>query len=261
MSENHDNIQPDEKDTKKSSDIPNGARSSDEAPDMRERFASPAERVLAEMERLMNGDTSEDAQPQSKESHLSDDVKLYADKMGRNHVIDEIQAQGIFYVRPSTAFLVVLNIIVVPISGAAAFRIFYYLTFIFKFVIPEAFWIVLKVLNFAAAAAVMFLVFLYCVKKTRGTLHSYKADGRGFYVTVKGKGKDQILYRDVLGVDLTPTKFLWFDRGYKVDIVMTYGVVHYDYIFPYFGHSIFPGDLPFDVIARNIPNRDHTDRQ
>ena len=225
-----------------------------------EEYSSPAERAIAEMEKLMEEPT-EDTPPASKESHLTDDVKLYTDDMGRNHVIDEIQAQGIFYVKPRTALLAVINVILVPISGVAAFRIFYYLTFIFKFIISEAFWIVLKVLNFASAAAVMFLVFLYCVKKTRGTLHSYKADGRGFYVRVKGKGKDQILYRDVLGVDYTPTKFLWFDRGYKVDIVMTYGVVHYDYIFPYFGHRISPKDLPFDVIARNIPNRDVTDRR
>lgn len=224
-----------------------------------EEYSSPAERAIAEMEKLMEEPT-EDTPPPSKEAHLSRDVKLYTDDMGRNHVIDEIQAQGIFYVKPPAALLAVINVILVPISGAAAFRIFYYLTFIFKFIISEAFWIVLKVLNFAAAAAVMFLVFLYCVKKTRGTLHSYKADGRGFYVSVKGKGKDQILYRDVLSVDYTPTKFLWFDRGYKVDIVMTYGVVHYDYIFPYFGHSISPENLPFDVIARNIPNRDETDR-
>lgn len=224
-----------------------------------EQYSSPAERVIAEMEKLIE-EPSADMPPASNESHLSDDVKLYTDNMGRNHVIDELQAQGIFYVTPPAALLVLLNIILVPISGAVTFRLVYYLTFIFKFVISEAFWIIIKVINYAAAAAVMFIVFLYCVKKTRGTLHNYKADGLGFYVTVNGKGKDQILYRDVLNVDYTPTKFLWFDRGYKVDILTTYGTVHYDYIFPIFNHRIFPGDLPFDVIARNIPNRDDTDR-
>ena len=225
-----------------------------------EMTASPAQRAMAEMERLISGEPSEDTQPQSKEAHLSNDVKLYADNTGRNHFIDDLQAQGIFYVKPSTAFLVVLNVIIVPISGAVTFRLVYYLTFIFKFIISEAFWIIIKVLNFAAAAAVMFLVLLYCVKKIRGPLHSYKSDGRAFYVKVKGKGKDQILYRDVLRVEYTPTKFLWFDRGYEVDIVTTYGAVHYDYIFPFFGHSISLEDLPFDVIVRNIPNRDDTEQ-
>ena len=221
---------------------------------------SPAERALAEFEKLME-EPPADTPPQSKESHLSDDVKLYTDDTGRNHVIDDLQAQGIFYVKPPTALLVVLNVIFVPLSGAVFFRVITLLT-LPLFVVPfAAFVITLTILEFAATAAVMFITFLYCVRKTRGTLHSYKADGRGFYVRAKGKGKDQILYRDVLSVNYTPTKFLWFDRGYKVDIIMTYGVVHYDYIFPYFGHKIFPVDLPFDVIARNIPKRDETDRQ
>ena len=260
MSENHDNIY--ENETQKSSDIPDGARSSDEIPDMHELLAtaSPAQRAMAEMERLMSEEPSEDTQPQSKEANLSNDVKLYTDNMGRNHVIDDLQAQGIFYVKPSTVFLVVLNVIIVPISGAATYRMLYYLTFPIKAVSSDVFEIILKILIFAATAAVMFIAFLYCVKKTRGPLHSYKADGRAFYVKVKGKGKDQILYRDVLSVEYTPTKFLWFDRGYKVDIVTTYGVVHYDYIFPLFGHRISLEDLPFDVLIRNIPNRDDTEQ-
>ena len=221
--------------------------------------ASPAQRAMAEMEKLMS-EQSEDAPPKNKEAHLSDDVKLYTDNMGRNHIIDELQAQGTFYVKPSTALLVVINVIVVPISGAVFFRLITLFT-LPLFVVPfAAFVITLTILEFAATAAVMFIAFLYCVKKTRGPLHGYKADGRGFYVTVNGKGKDQILYRDVLSVDYTPTKFLWFDRGYDVDILTTYGTVHYDCVFPRFNQCISLQDLPFDVIKRNIPNRDDTEQ-
>ena len=210
--------------------------------------ASPAARALAEMDNLLNGTSG-------SEQETLPPHGVYTDDMGREHNMDEIQAQGIFYVKPSTAFLVALNVIIVPVSGMVTFRLLSLLTFPL-WVVPGLV-IILTVLTLAAAAAVMFYTFLYCVKKTRGTLHSYKADGRGFYVRVKGKGKDQILYRDVLSVDYTPTKFLWFDRGYKVDILTTYGIVHYDYIFPLFDHRISPENLPFDVIKRNIPEREN----
>ena len=207
--------------------------------------ASAASRALAEVEKLLNGTPESEEEEEVLPPH-----GIYTDDIGREHDMDEIQAQGTFYVKPSAAFLVGLNVIVVPISGAVTFRVLSLLTFPL-WVIPGLV-IILTILTIAATAVAMFIAFIYCVKKTRGTLHSYKADGRAFYVTVRGKGKDQILYRDVLSVDYTPTKFLWFDRGYKVDILTTYGTVHYDYIFPYFDHRIIPKNLPFDVIKRNI---------
>ena len=220
--------------------------------------AHSMEGAFAELEKLMSG-SPDRTQSQSKEAHLSNDVKLYTDNIGRNHIIDEPQAQGSFYVKPSTTFFVVINAIIVPISGAVFFRLVAILTFPL-WAIPGLV-IILTVLTIAATAAVMFLTFLYCVSKIHGPLHKYRADGRAFFVTVKGKDKIPILYRDVLRVEYTPTKFLWFDRGYKVDIVTTYSTEHYDYIFPQFNHCISLQDLPFDVIKRNIPNRDETDRQ
>lgn len=229
-----------------------------ESTDIPERpTASPMEGAFDEPERSMSGYSSEKTQSQNKEAHLSNDVKLYTDNMGRNHIIDEPQAQGSFYVKPSTALLVVLNVITVSISGAAFFRILTLLTFPLFTVPLKGFVTVLTILELAATAAEMFITFLYCVSKAHGPLHSYKADGRAFFVTVKGKDKDLILYRDVLSVEYTPTKFLWFERGYKVDIITTYGTIHYDYIFPRFNHCISLQDLPFDVIKRNIPNRSY----
>lgn len=232
---------------------------SQESTDIPERSTvSPAERAIAEAERLMSGYSSEKTLSQSKEAHLSDDVKLYTDNIGRNHAIDDLQAQGSFYVKPSTVFFVVINIIAVPISGAVFFRLVGLLTFPL-WAVPGLVTI-LTVLTLAATAGVMFFTLLYCVKMIHGPLHSYRADGRAFFVTVNGKGKDLILYRDVLSVEYIPTKFLWFDRGYKVNIVTTYGTVRYDYIFYGFKQRISLQDLPFDVIKRNIPNRDETNK-
>ena len=217
-----------------------------------DRKPSPNRKAIEEMERLLNGTP----ESEEKEEELLPPHGVYTDDIGRVHNMDEIQARGSFYVKPSVVFLVALNVIIVPTSGAAFFRVITLLT-LPLFVVPfAAFVITLTILELAATAVVMFIAFLYCVKKMRGTLHSYKADGRGFYVSVRGRGKDQILYKDVLRVDYTPTKFLWFDRGYKVDIHTVYGIVHYDYIFPFFDHIISPEDLPFEVIKRNIRERD-----
>ena len=100
------------------------------------------------------------------------------------------------------------------------------------------------------------IIFRASVTGIHGTSYSYKADGRGFYTTSK-KGSDQILYKDVLSVDYTPTKLLGGARGYTVEILMTYGMVRIDYIFPRFNHSIPKQSLPFEVIRRNIPKRDN----
>lgn len=244
MTEKNEQIREQENENQKSTDI------------SKRPTAHSLEGAFAELERLMSS-SPESTQSQSKEAHLSRDVKLYTDNMGRNHIIDEVQARGSFYVKPSTIFLVMVNVIIVPISGAVFFRLVAILTFPL-WAIPGLV-IILTVLTLAATAAVMFLTFLYCVNKIHGPLHKYKADGRAFFVTVKGKDKIPILYRDVLRVEYTPTKFLWFDRGYKVDIVTTYGTVHYDYIFPQFNQCVSLQDLPFDVIKRNIPNLDDAD--
>ena len=244
--------------TEKNEQIREQENESQDSTEISERpTAHSMEGAFAELERLMSS-SSERMQPKSKEAHLSNDVKLYTDDMGRNHIIDEVQAQGSFYVKPSTAFLVMVNAIIVPLSGAVFFRLVAILTFPL-WAIPGLV-IILTVLTLAATAAVMFLTFLYCVSKIHGPLHKYRADGRAFFVTVKGKDKVPILYRDVLRVEYTPTKFLWFDRGYKVDIVTTYSTEHYDYIFPQFNQCISLQDLPFDVIKRNIPNKDDTDQ-
>lgn len=234
---------------------------SGEIPDMHELLAtaSPAQRAMAEMERLLSSGTSEDTPPKSAESHLSHDTKLYTDNIGRNHFIDEIQVQGSFYVKPEVKTVIAFSVLLMIPSGVV-------LIFLVTLLNPLLRNAPLSVINiFLVVESILFVigelcVCFQCIIKTRGPLHQYKADGRAFYVTVNGKGKDQILFKDVLKVDYTLTKFLWGERGYKVDIFTTYGVVRYNYIFPRFNQRILPGNLPFDVLIRNIPKRDETDQ-
>lgn len=183
------------------------------------------------------------------------DIIIGAD--GREEITTAIRAQGTFYTKLNTTLTVVLAIII-----AAA----WYFIILFGW---QLLWYLSAYLNTVQNYIVVTVLFLisipfllfHSVTKFHGPLHSYKADARGFYLTIQGKGSDQILYKDVLSVDYTPTKFMWGDRGYKVEILTTYGVIKFDYIFPRFNHTIPIKDMPFDVIQRNIPERNKTKTQ
>lgn len=215
--------------------------------------SSPAERAVAEVEKMMGGYSSA-GMPSIGESSHSRRSDYYTDDMGRQRSVNAVQAEGSFYVKPSAALLVSVTAAVMLISGAAAFFLMSILIVPLLGLPVKELGIILTVAEIAVTVLVAFLAFYQCITKIHGPLHRYKADGRGFFVTVKGKGQDQILYKDVLSVDYKSTKLLWGYRGYKVDILTTYGVVHYDYVFPRFNQRIILKNLPFDVIKRNIPN-------
>ena len=208
---------------------------------------TPAARAVAEVEKMITGGAS--------------GANYYTDNMGRQHSMDTVQSQGSFYVKPSAGVLAVFTVGITIVSGVAAFLLSSMLFGLFITPILDRMPIkdqgtIITVAEIAITAVVMILAFLLTITRVHGPLHSYKADGRGFFVTIKGKGQEQILYKDVLSVDYKRTKLLWGKRGYNVDILTTYGVVHYDYVFPRFNQSIALQNLPFDVIKRNIPKRD-----
>lgn len=228
--------------------------SSGEIPDMHELLmtATPAERAKAEIERLMNSyPTDETPLANKKENDQAE--KIYSDDMGRQHSIDDIRAQGSFYTKPASRVVAAAIIgIMAPYVALIVLAI--------VFLYPAISWLGLNIGLIIAVEAVIscgvgFFVFYQCATKIHGPLHNYKADGRGFYVTIKGKGSEQILFKDVLSVDYTPTKLLWGKRGYKVSIVLTYGIVRYDYIFPKFNQRVHLENLPFDVLKSNIPGQ------
>ena len=217
---------------------------------------SPNKRALAEMEKLLS-DT-----PKSEQETLPPHG-IYTDDMGREHNMDEIQAQGIFYVKPDRRFAAAFTFGVMLFIGAVNYAFIWMTNTNLINAKAEVdsprfrFFLVIELIVLLVTECITFYL---CLTRIHGTLHNYKADGRAFYVTVRGKGREQILFKDVLGVAYTPTKLFWGKRGYKVDIITTYGTIHYDYIFPQFNQSVALQNLPFDVIKRNIPQRDNTDQ-
>ena len=215
---------------------------------------SPTARAVAEMEKMMSNYPSA-GMPSIGEGSRANGSNYYIDDVGRQQPMDAVQAQGIFYVRPDPLVSAAITVGLMALIGS--------IIYILLLFIREHNFFGLFLGEYApliAALAVQPFVFYFTVTRTRGALHNYKADGRGFYVTVKGKGQEQILYKDVLSVDYKSTRLLWGYRGYKVDILTTYGVIHYDYIFPRFNQRIILKNLPFDIIKRNIPNRAEEDR-
>ena len=233
-----------------------------ETSSMPELSATPSatERAVAEVERLMNSYQSA-GMPSIGEGARPASPNYYIDDMGRQHSMDATQAEGSFYVKPDPLFLILLTAAITVISGVLAFVLINFLIVPLVGLRLKSLGTLLTVIELAVTAAAVLFAFYLSVTRIRGPLHRYKADGRGFFITVKGKGQDQILYKDVLSVDYKRTKLLWGNRGYKVDILTTYGVVHFDYIFPNFNQSIALKNLPFDVIKRNIPNRAEENQQ
>lgn len=173
------------------------------------------------------------------------------DNWGRETRRNDAQAQGVFYLSPKTSTMVIvaaLTIIVGGFLGMLLIEVFWYLVYFMNGVEK-------KIINIAFGALSAVFLTIHFLARQRGKMCSYRADAIGFYVTIKGKGSEQIIYKDVLSVDYTPTKFLWFVRGYKVEILTTYGIVTYNYIFPRFGHAIPKKDLPFEVIRLNIAEK------
>lgn len=210
--------------------------------------ATPAQRAVAEVTKVMN-EYSSDEMPSIGEKAHPQNPKVYLGTDGREYDINTVQAQGIYYVKPPTKLVVWATAAIMIAWGALLSLITFVL---YSSMFNMAFSIFGPIFLVISEP----IIFRASVTGIHGTSYSYKADGRGFYTTSK-KGSDQILYKDVLSVDYTPTKLLGGARGYTVEILMTYGMVRIDYIFPRFNHSIPKQSLPFEVIRRNIPKRDN----
>ena len=232
------------------------------------RTVSPMERVLAEYENMMS-DPTEDKPTAKKEAP---DAHLYLDEMGLQHAIEDTQAQGGFYIKPTRRHLtkVCVGLTVPSVVLTALVLAFLDLMLIKAPERAQSIIIFILILEGLTVLAVACIILYHCITKTRGRLYKYRADGLGFYEETKAWDKvtgtkqlvvhqEQIFFKDVRGVAYTPTTRLNGDYGYSVDIIMTYGTVHFDYIFPHFKHSIPTKDLPFEVIKRNIPRQDDTD--
>lgn len=84
-----------------------------------------------------------------------------------------------------------------------------------------------------------------------GDMYTYKANRREFVVTSKLKKEDKIVYSDVQDVVYKKMEFLWFIKGYRVEILTRYGVIKYNYVCE---GTRLPDTsaLPFEVIRERI---------
>ena len=231
------------------------------------RKTPPMARALAEYEKLISDPQPED-KPKPSEKEKAQNAHLYLDEMGRQHAMEDTQAQGGFYIQPTRRHLTKVCVgLTLPSVFVTAFVMALLDLMLIK--APERasnFVLYIFIMEGVTLLGVGWLVLYACITRTRGKLYKYRADGAGFYVTTKEPNKitgkemiiqiAQIFYKDVRGVAYTHVTRLRGDYGYKVDIVMPYGTVHFDYMLPHFNHSIPTHDLPFDIIKRNIPKQD-----
>ncbi len=179
-------------------------------------------------------------------------VNTYVGTDGREFPIEQTQSQGSFYVKPPFWKLLVFTLGAVVIVGGILAGLLLLLARSVVGLLLAPFWWLITI----GFVLVEFFAAYTAITKTHGDLYEYRADGRGFFITIKGKGGEQILYKDVLSVDYKHTKLLGRSYGYKVDILTSYGIVHYDYIYPRFGHKVPRQYLPFECIRKNMPNKD-----
>lgn len=212
--------------------------------------ATPAERAVAEVSKMMNEYSSEGMLAVGEKARPQN-PKVYYGADGREYDINAVQAQGVYYIKPPAKRLVAVTAAAM-VAWTGLLSLIMYLLWASKF--NMAFSFLVPIIYIISAP----IIFRAVVTGVHGTSYNYRADGRGFYTTSK-KGNDQILYKDVLSVDYTPTKLLGGARGYTVEILMTYGMVRIDYIFPRFNHPIPKEYLPFEPIRKNIPKRESDD--
>ena len=213
--------------------------------------SSPAERAVAQMNKMMREYSSDEMPAIGENPKRTPDTYIGMD--GREHPNNEIHSQGVYYIKPTRRKLLLTAIISVVGDLAVIALIVYILGN--SVLIGQTILMLIQPAIPAIAVLTAVLMAYHFTTRARGPLFNYKADGRGFYITSKA-GNNQILYKDVLSVDYTATKFLWTAYGYKVDILTTYGLISYDYIFPHFGHKIYPQYLPFEAIRKNIPQKE-----
>lgn len=216
---------------------------------------SPTSQAIARVNALLSESNPENSGYMPTIGAAARPVNTYVGDTGREFPIETTQSQGSFYVKPTPLKLFLFSVISMAVVGGVIIGLLFLLSksVVSMVLSPVAF---LIPIGFVLAE----LITLYtCVTKVHGDLYEYRADGRGFFITIKGKGNEQILYKDVLSVDYKHTKLFGRSYGYKVDILTSYGIIHYDYIYPRFGHKVPRQYLPFEVIRKNMPNQDVTE--
>lgn len=170
---------------------------------------------------------------------------IYTELDGRERSLNDIVAQGTFRetIKPGKAFIIAVIAIVVYVCLSL---LILNLLSDFGLISPRDVGEVVMVIvaPFYGGTIINYL--------RNGDLYHYRANGREFVISCKGKADEHIYYNDVQDVTYTKSEFLWFINGYKVEILTRHGVLRYNYIFPGFGRKQPTSNLPFEVIRERI---------
>lgn len=168
----------------------------------------------------------------------------------RERDLYEVMKMGSFYVMPDKKELVVSQILWIAVGLVAGFIPAY----IVNYYVGLYLFNVAMVLFFAIEAAAAIWFFLHGLSHQHGREYKYRADGRSFKITSRGKPEENILYSEVAGVTYTPKTLFGKPYALNVSIVTNRVTLNYRYMYPRFGRMLKESELPFAIIKENIQN-------
>lgn len=169
--------------------------------------------------------------------------KTFTGNDGRVFSENDIISQGTFQVALRTKTAVIVGIIALAVYFAAFFFMRSLMIGKGQTSIPVGTIIMIIIAPFYAGTIINYL--------RNGREYSYKANGREFVVKSK-KSEEHFFYKDVQSVTYKKMEFLWFIKGYRVEILTKYGITKYNYVFRGFGRLLPTSYLPFEVIRERI---------
>lgn len=172
-------------------------------------------------------------------------AETYIAANGRELNVNDIVAQGSFRVIVKTSTAVIMWI-----AAVAVYALAYYFLVIRNFNIVG-----INVARIALIIIAPFYAGTIINFMRNGREYHYRANGREFIVTSKGIPEERFLYSDVQSVTYKKMEFLWFVKGYKVEILTRFGITKYNYVFPGFGKLQPTKNLPFEVIRERIEQK------
>lgn len=160
----------------------------------------------------------------------------------RERDLYEIMKMGSFYVTPDKKTMVVSLTLWFLIGAVVGFFVGAIAVFFTH----------LPFIDYLTTIAGGIYFFLHGMAHQHGIEYKYRADGRSFKITARGKPEENILYSEVAGVTYTPKTLFGKPYALNVSIVTNRVTLNYLYMYPRFGRVLKESELPFAIIKENI---------
>ena len=171
---------------------------------------------------------------------------------GRELDVNEVVAKGTFRAPVKTVTAVIMWVVGIAVYVVPYILLtlkFINITFgnnnIFRLLETNLVYIVITPFYFGMIVALLH----------HGREYHYRADGRVFVVTSKGKPDEYFFYKDVLRVTYEEMRFLVFVKGCKVEIITRGDVTEYKYVFPGLIRHQPVRNMPFEAIRERIERK------